>query len=285
MCFAKSMPRLNQRGVIHLLLPLILIAGIIAGVYLVTQGNPLKLFSKAGGGGVSAPITAQTSFTLTPSTCPREGCMIGMEIPVTVLVRSDIDSTNLFVAKINFDKNLLSVSSIKAGTEDYPSIITNWVERFSDNATGQISLVGGVAAPGYHTNNSQPAYTSTNGMATIFFKAKALGVANITFAGDSAIYRNSDNVNILGPKNNTTLTIVDKVTPSAPIPACTNTKGSGDGNGDGKVNLPDLSILLADFNKTSGFRKDIDLNGDCKINTIDFSLMKNLLIQNGVIKG
>lgn len=277
------MPGLNQRGVIHLLLLLILVAGIIAGVYLVTQGNPLKLFSRAS---VSGPISPQTSFTLTPSTCPKEGCMIGMEIPVKVVVRSDIDSANLFAAKINFDKNLLSVASIKVGREgeieDYwPTFITNWIERFSDNATGQISLVGGVPAPGYQTNISQPAST----MATIFFKAKAKGIANITFANDSAIYRNSDNINILGPKNNTTLTIVDKITPSAPIPACSNIKGSGDGNGDGKINLADLSILLSDFNKTSGFKPGIDLNGDCKINTLDFSLMRNLLIQNGLIKG
>lgn len=279
------MPKLNQRGVIHLLLPLILLillGGIIAGVYLVTQGNPLKLFSRAS---VSGPISPQTSFTLYPYTGPKEGYSIGMEIPVVVHVRSDIDSANLFAAKINFDKNLLSVASIKAGTEDSPSFITNWVERFSDNATGQISLVGGVEAPGYQTNVNQPTYTIANSMATIFFKAKAKGIANITFANDSAIYRNSDNINILGPKNNTTLTIVDKITPSAPIPACSNIKGSGDGNGDGKINLADLSILLSDFNKTSGFKPGIDLNGDCKINTLDFSLMRNLLIQNGLIKG
>src|SRR5437868_332932 len=41
------MPKLNDRGVIHLLLPLILILGIIVGVYLITSGNPLKLFSHA----------------------------------------------------------------------------------------------------------------------------------------------------------------------------------------------------------------------------------------------
>lgn len=41
------MPHLNQKGVAHLLLPVVLILGIIAGVYLVTSGNPLKLFSKA----------------------------------------------------------------------------------------------------------------------------------------------------------------------------------------------------------------------------------------------
>ena len=46
------MSKLNQRGAAHLLLPLLLLAGIIAGVWLITNGNPLKLFSKAGGGAV-----------------------------------------------------------------------------------------------------------------------------------------------------------------------------------------------------------------------------------------
>lgn len=38
---------LNQKGVIHFLLLFILLAGLLAGVYLVSSGNPLKLFSKA----------------------------------------------------------------------------------------------------------------------------------------------------------------------------------------------------------------------------------------------
>lgn len=38
---------MNQKGVIHFLLLLILLAGLLTGVYLVTSGNPLKLFSKA----------------------------------------------------------------------------------------------------------------------------------------------------------------------------------------------------------------------------------------------
>jgi hypothetical protein len=70
-----------------------------------------------------------------------------------------------------------------------------------------------------------------------------------------------------------------------PTPAATPIPGLGDGNGDGKIDLTDLSILLSDFNKTSGFRTGIDLNKDGKINTFDFSLMRNLLIQKGIIRG
>lgn len=47
MFYFKYMPKLGQRGTAHLLVPLILLIGLIAGVYLVTSGNPLKLFSRA----------------------------------------------------------------------------------------------------------------------------------------------------------------------------------------------------------------------------------------------
>lgn len=43
----KLMPKLNQKGVVHLFVPIILLLGLVAGVYLITSGNPLKLFSKA----------------------------------------------------------------------------------------------------------------------------------------------------------------------------------------------------------------------------------------------
>lgn len=42
------MPRFNQKGVIApVILLFLLAAGIFAGVWLITNGNPLKLFSRA----------------------------------------------------------------------------------------------------------------------------------------------------------------------------------------------------------------------------------------------
>lgn len=45
----------DQKGVIHLLIPILLLLGVIATVFLVTNGNPLKLFSRAS----NAPIVFQ----------------------------------------------------------------------------------------------------------------------------------------------------------------------------------------------------------------------------------
>ncbi len=41
------MPKLNQRGAIQFLILFLLLAGIVGGVFLVTSGNPLKIFSRA----------------------------------------------------------------------------------------------------------------------------------------------------------------------------------------------------------------------------------------------
>ncbi len=63
-----------------------------------------------------------------------------------------------------------------------------------------------------------------------------------------------------------------------PAPAITPAKkiiGKVDLNGDGKVNLIDISILLYWYHRplTDVARKIVDLNGDGKVNLIDFSIL------------
>lgn len=41
------MSKFNQKGVIQFILLLALLIGIVAGVFLITSGNPLKFFSRA----------------------------------------------------------------------------------------------------------------------------------------------------------------------------------------------------------------------------------------------
>lgn len=300
---------------------LILLAGIVATVWLVTQG-PLKLFPKAG---VSKPIPQETSLTLIgPNDCaqgffcallPQKDIQPGEEFEVKLFVRSDIDEANLFQARMSFPASLVEVSSIK--TDD--SFVKNWVENYYDNSAGQINLTGGVPAPGFQTKfGNESAY-----MATIIFKAKVAGTGIVSFNSDSAIYRNTDNVNILTIKRDYDISIGTTPSPTSspsptptppdycepppppPPPGCNYIFGDpnpqdpnrcpvyklvcpnkkGDGNSDGKVNLVDMSVLLTDFNKEKGFREPIDMNDDKKINTFDFSLMRKLLLDLEVIKG
>ncbi len=324
------MYKLNQRGVIQFFVLLILIAGLIAAVYLVQKTQIFK--PKAS---VSAPITPITSFALFTQ---KNTYNVGEVVAVSLFVHSDNTAANLFNAKINFDKNLLTVDHI-----DYSgTFISNWVEQYSDNRTGTISLVGGVPNPGYQTNVG-----SQGLMAVIYFKTLDGGNATIAFADTSTIYSNADNVNILASKESLVLSIlldqVIVISPSStplPIPpngqcssptdtcakgyscqltgcegvgfpnACdphllckpvigltptlsltptpisnSPVAGLGDGNGDGKINLQDMSVLLSIFNNLKGYKSSLDLNADGIINSFDFSLMRNLLVKNGVIRG
>lgn len=191
------------------------------------------------------------------------------------------------------------------------SFITNWVEQNFDNNAGTVSLVGGVPNPGFQTTVGDKSAL----MATIVFRPKKVGKGVIGFSDLSAIYRNSDNLNILTIKRDLEIEISRPVPSGNLLPpgdvVCTqdvkqcpdgssvgrnpknkcefypcpltNVPGKGDGNKDGKIDLIDMSVLLLWWNKEG--LPEIDLNSDGKINTFDFSLMRNLLIQHKVIKG
>ena len=380
------MLKLNQRGVIPQIFLLILLGiGLFAALYL--SRHSTNLFPKAASNPINTP---STSFILSPGSSIVN---VGEMLAVKLLVRTDVSPTNLYSAKINFNKDLFSVDHIDITN----TFIKNWVEQYSDNNLGVISLVGGYPN-GYQTDTNNPPSI----MAVIYLKALKVGTATLSFANDSAIYANADNIDILTSKDSLTIALGTGGTPQptispTPTPVSTPNKpdlvvtlatsvgvgvstssnvvkivatiknvgttaagasvlqvdvapgnkpawrvginsllpgenqivnlqdlvspgeyqytatadadskidetdesnnivkatvtvsaaplGSGDGNNDSKVNFIDLSILLADFNKTTGFRKGIDMNGDGVINTFDFSLILNLLVKNGLIKG
>lgn len=229
------MPTKNQKGLIQILIPIILLAGIVATVWLVTRG-PLKLFPKAT---VSKPIGPETSLTLIgPNDCAQgflcalqaqKDPVPGQEFEIKLYVRSDIDEANLFQARMKFPKDLVEAISVKTDG----SFVKNWVENFydNDNNVGSISLVGGVPAPGYKTQLGK----ESSLMATIVFKAKVAGEGTVSFSDDSAIYRNGDNANILNTKRSLTLKIkgtqspipspspspTPSPSPSPPVTSCT----------------------------------------------------------------
>lgn len=212
------MPKLNQKGLVHFLLPIILVLGLIAAVYLVTSGNSLKLFSKAS---VSKPVGPEISFTLAgPKSCVGLTCLMPRrpklqeEFGVNVYARSDIEAANLFTARIKFPKDLVEVKEIRKEG----SFVTNWAEEYYDNETGEIDLSGGVPDPGYKTETGK----ESGLMATIVFRAKALGKGTVAFTDSSAIYSNLNNIDILTIKRNYDLSVEIVPTPTstpAPPPA------------------------------------------------------------------
>lgn len=262
-----------------------LTAAEITNLYNGGQGNTYQLPSESQ--------TPETSLNLTS----RSPINVGQEFAVTVLARSDIENSNLFVSKINFPTDLLEVVSI----DDDLSFITSWAEQFYDNQTGQISLVGGVPSPGFKSNNVGSV------MATINFKAKAPGTALVDLTTASQIFSNSNNQNIIQKTTDASIVITGtavspspNISPSpiaspsasvspSPVPSpsesCSTMKG--DGNADCVVNLTDLSIMLSNFSATNPVpagKQLLDFNDDNRINTFDFSRMADKLFQLGIIK-
>ena len=199
----NHMHNLSERGVVHLLIPLILLLGLIGGVFLVTRGEPLKLLPKATT--ISGPIIPQTNMSLTywPS-----DIYPGRLFAIHLRIRSDIDKANLFVGKFTFDPNVLEIESIST---DF--FLQNIVENYFDNQSGVVSIVGGVPNPGISTTvgSEDPI------MAQIMVKVKPTAAIDSTttlgFSDDSAIYRNLDNINILASKNGVTYPIGSEISP------------------------------------------------------------------------
>lgn len=159
----------------------VLVLGVAAGGYVVMHRTNFKPQAAQ-----PKKVKIQNTYLLEAS---KNSYRVGDLIQVKLIVKSESDQSNLFASKLTFPSSMLEVVSI---AKDRVTV-KNWVEDFYDNQTGEISLVGGVPSPGYKTSAGKSGLT----LANINFRAKASGTANLNFSSDSAIYRNSDNVNLL----------------------------------------------------------------------------------------
>ncbi|MDO8577179.1 MAG: dockerin type I domain-containing protein [Candidatus Daviesbacteria bacterium] len=76
---------------------------------------------------------------------------------------------------------------------------------------------------------------------------------------------------------------VSQATPTvttAPV-AGQNLRHDGDINGDGKINLTDMSRLLAQFGQSG--QSEADLNGDGVVNSLDILKLRSILVKNGML--
>lgn len=294
---------------------LVLLIAIPLGVYLVQQK---QIFKPRAGGGTPPPVSGpETSFSLVSSLQGGPNFVpLGQKIRVSLFVRSDIDAANLFAAKLKFPTNILEVEEIITGINSSCELrpacldanpackipepaegwckqyfIKNWVEKNSDNKTGTISLIGGVPAPGYKTTTGQPSAK----MAEIVLKTKTAGDAYVDLDVDAAIYRNSDNNNILGIKRAVDFRVLPPTTPTptssvtvtttpTPIISGVISPIPGDVNSDGKITLVDMSALLSKWSKVAVEAGKADLNNDGVVNTVDYSMMIKILLERGIIK-
>lgn len=283
------------KKIIFVLGIIILLIIATAGAYylFMAKPKPVTLEEK-----VPPPITGAIYIL---SADPLEASL-GGQIKVSVLIKSDLDSANLFVAKLKFPSELLQAKNIDLRSESTASgfiknwFISNWVENTIDNNTGSVSLVGGVPNPGFQTQKE----STGSAMADIIFTSLKTGDAKITFDDTSAIYRNSDNINILVAKKDITVKILGEsnassasaiptVQPAATIfPSLTPESvplesSEGDINKDNRVDLNDLSFFLTVWRRPGLEVFEADLNKDGTINAFDYSKLIQILKNSGQI--
>lgn len=224
------MPKLNQRGAIQFLVPLILIIGIIAGLYLVQHPQIFK--PKAAPNLPSAP---ETSFELElekngiapfADEATPTNLTTGQTFRVDIYARSDVDAANLFQAKVKYTSDTVDFVSVEQRSGQ--SFVKNWVDASVDNSNtsvGVVSMVGGVPNPGIKTDSKTGAML----MGSIIFKAKATGTAKIGLSdGNSAIYSNANNINILTATKGIIEVPIQEVQPTpTPTPIAHNVSCTG----------------------------------------------------------
>lgn len=144
------------------------------------------------------------SYAATINLTPNAGSYnVGDTIRVKVTINTLGMPVNATENTINFSTNTLSLVSIsKAG-----SIITNWiVDPTFSNTTGTASLVGGILGGN--------GYNGTSGLvATLVFKVKSTGIANVSFLSSSILANDGNGTDIVSGKGSASFSISEAVIP------------------------------------------------------------------------
>jgi hypothetical protein len=205
-------PRVSFKVILSGLIFVILLAGLAGGFYLIK--NPTNFLPRAD-------IKSEVPTTDMVLTTPHTTVPLGDVFPVDIVIRSDIDSANLFVAKLKYSDSLkvVRILTSKAQAEDSNDyFIQKWIKLDIKNTLGETDIVGGVISPGILTNLQDQKKMI---LARVFFEAEKPGTTTIS-QNVSGIYRNADNLNIF--KQGKALTInVDNhdstLKPNKEIPA------------------------------------------------------------------
>lgn len=172
----------------------LLLLSLPVGVYLTQQKT--TLYPQAASPLKPAPKASLEIATTSKTESAQE------KFNIEILVRSDIDEANLVVAMLKFPADYLEVESVN--TEQ--GLVEKKIESNFNNQKGEVSIIGGIPNPGFKTVETTKD-SSGHILATIYFKPKKPGSINLYFDSSSAIFRNSDNTNILEKKGDLMLTI------------------------------------------------------------------------------
>ncbi len=154
----------------------------------------------------------------------------GQTFSVEIRVDTGNESINTVTANLTYPTDKLRAQSVDTSG----SFITIWFENNIATASGEIRLTGSLPTPG--TSGTSLLF------ATINFVSLNTGTANVEFANSSAVYRNSDNSDILGSTQNGTYTITDTTPTPTPTTIITPTISPTPTISQG--NLPDVGVEM-----------------------------------------
>lgn len=197
-------PKIPKTFLFSVLIFSVLMLTLPLGVYLV--GQRTNLIPKAEVPQTSA-VEASLSFE-------GRGEVNEQQVEVAIIAHSDNDRANLFSAKVLFPPDLIEVESIatnsaKLAKPEPESINLKQIYSSFDNDKGEANLLVGVAKGGLKTKIDSGLI-----LGTINFKIKQEGKALLTIDESSAIYRNSDSLNILATKKTLTINVEEGALPS-----------------------------------------------------------------------
>ncbi|MBM4402204.1 MAG: hypothetical protein FJ044_03100 [Candidatus Cloacimonetes bacterium] len=172
---------------------------------------------------------AGATLSLSPAT---KSVVNGQTFSLEIRVNTGGESINTVTANLTYPTDKLRAQSVDTAG----SFVTIWFENNIGTASGEVRLTGSLPTPGTSGSNLL--------FATVNFVALNTGTANVEFTNSSAVYRNSDNSDILGSTQDGTYTITE-VTPTATPTPTTITAPTGTPTPTtGQGNLPDVGVEL-----------------------------------------
>lgn len=175
------MPLNNQKGFAQVFVLLLLLVGLVAGVYLVQTQTNLK--PKA------SELTISKTAGYTVSAQPNID--LNSEAVMGLALHSPVEPVSFFLIKLKFSVN--DFEALRVTTNDAAAVVTNWSQPVLDNTNGYVLLYGSAPGGVKTASYSEPKY-----LANVYFKPKRAGTnLFISYEPTSMILRSSDYADIL----------------------------------------------------------------------------------------
>lgn len=234
----------------------VLVAVIVVGLYSYNKLAPIlrpSLSLKTTSTGENSTKQSAAVLLALPS---KGNFNVGDTIKVSLLINTIDQSINAVAGSLTFPSDKLEVAS----TSKDNSIINLWVQEPTLNDTGDaVTFSGVLPSPGFAGSAGQ--------VLNVSFRVKGAGVAIIDIKDAQVLANDGLGTNILAQVVPANLTLVPPVSQTNPV----------DFNGNGKVDISDVSILISHWGTSKDLR--FDLNQDGRVDIKDLSILMSKFTQ------